>query len=150
MEAPCDAGEPVAPPAMTERNGDREHTRPLRCGYAIETAHQLREEIVGIEFLDDQLQECTRPRDLRRASGKRPDCARTKLVPPMVGLVLLLCPRGFFEVTIDVDDGGTDLAHGSSSELAARRYTRAGFGAEGLGSPRCYGGCERVSGDMRA
>ena len=135
---------------MTERDGSREHTRPLPCGYAIELAHQLREEVVRIELLDDQLQECQRPRKLSRASGKHPDCARTKLVPPMVGLVLLLCPCGFFQETIDVDDDGTDLAHGSSNELAACGYTRAGFSAEGLGSPRCYGGCERVSGDMRA
>ena len=105
---------------MAERDGDREDARPLPCGYAIEAAHQFREEIVGIELRDDQLQECARPRELRRASGERPDCARTKLVAPTVGLVLLLCPCGFFEETIDVDDDGTDLAHGSSSELAAR------------------------------
>ena len=124
---------------MAKRDGDGEHARPLPCGYAIETAHQLREEIVGIKLLDDQLQECTRPCELRRASGERTDRARTKLLPPLIGLVLLLCPCGFFQETIDVDDGGTDLAHGSSSKLAARGYTRAGFGAEGLGSPRCYG-----------
>ena len=112
---------------MAERDGDRKHARPLPCGHTIELAHQLREEIVGIELLDDQLQECTRPRELRRASGERPDCARTKLVAPLIGLVLLLCPCGFFQVTIDVDDGGTDLAHGSSSVLAARGYTRAGL-----------------------
>ena len=121
---------------MTERDGDREDARPLPCGYAIETAYQLGEEIVGIEFLDDQLQECTRPRQLGRASGERPECARPELVPPTVGLVLLLCPGRFLQKAIDVDDGGTDLAHGSSSELAACAYTRAGFGAEGLGSPR--------------
>lgn len=148
VEAPCDAGEPVAPPAMTERDGSREHTRPLPCGYAIELAHQLREEVVRIELLDDQLQECQRPRKLSRASGKHPDCARTKLVPPMVGLVLLLCPCGFFQETIDVDDGVTDLAHGSSDWQ--RVNARVPVSAEGLGSPRCYGGCERVSGDMRA
>ena len=135
---------------MAERDSDRKHARPLPCGHTIELAHQLGEEIVGIELLDDQLQECTRPGELRRASGERTDCARTKLLPPLIGLVLLLCPCGFFQETIDVDDDGMDLAHGSSNELAARGYTRAGFGAEGLGSPRCYGGCERVSGDMRA
>ena len=111
---------------MAERDGDRKHARPLPCGHTIELAHQLREEIVGIELLDDQLQKCTRPRELRRASGERADCARTKLVPPLIGLVLLLCPCGFFQETIDVDDGRTDLAHGSSSELAARERTRAG------------------------
>ena len=133
---------------MAERDGDRKHARPLPCGNTIELAHQLREEIVGIEFLDDQLQKCTRPRELRRASGERPDCARTKLLPPLIGLVLLLCPCGFFQETIDVDDGGTDLAHGSSDWQ--RVNARVPVSAEGLGSPRCYGGCERVSGDMRA
>ena len=103
MEAPCDASEPVAPPAMTECDGDRQHARPLPCGHTIEVAHQLREEVVGIEFLDDQLQECTRR---------------------------------------------TDLAHGSSDWQ--RVNARVPVSAEGLGSPRCYGGCERVSGDMRA
>ena len=112
---------------MAERDGDRENARPLPCGYAIETAYQLREEVVRIELLDDQLQECTRPRELRRASGERPDRARTKLLSPSIGLLLLLCPCGFFQETIDVDNDGTDLAHGSSSELAAREYTRAGL-----------------------
>ncbi len=111
---------------MAERDGDRKHARPLPCRHAIELAHQLREEIVGIELLDDQLQECARPSELRRASSERPDCARTKLVPPTIGFVLLLCPCGFFQETIDVDDDGTDLAHDSSNELAARERTRAG------------------------
>lgn len=105
---------------MAERDGDREYARPLPCRYAIETAYQLREQVIGIEFLDDQFQECTRPCELRRASGERLHCARTKFLPPSIGLLLLSCPCGFFQETIDVDDGVTDLAHGSSSELAAR------------------------------
>ncbi|HWI16264.1 MAG TPA: hypothetical protein VNT81_00850 [Vicinamibacterales bacterium] len=133
---------------MTERDGDREHARPVPCGYAIQIAHQLREEIVGIELLDDQLQKCTRPGELRRAFRERTDCARAKLLPPSLGLVLLLCPCGCFQVTIDVDDGVTDLAHGSSDWQRAN--TRVPVSAEGLGSPRCYGGCEWVRGDVRA
>ena len=134
---------------MTERDGDREHARPLPRGYTIEVAHQLREEVVGIELLDNQLQERTRPCELRRASGKRADCARTKLLAPSLGLVLLLGPCGFFQVTIDVDDGVTDLAHGSSDWQRAQMHA-CRLSAEGLGSPRGYGGCERVSGDVRA
>ena len=124
MEAPGDAGEPVAPPATTQHDGDREHTRPLPRRHAIQVAYQLRKEVVGIELLDDQLQERTRPGELRRPFGERPDCARTKLVPPSVGLVLLVRPCGFFQVPIDVDDGGTDLAHGSSDDWQ-RAYTHA-------------------------
>jgi hypothetical protein len=107
---------------MTERDGDRENARPLPCRYAIETAYQLREEVVGIEVLDDQLQECTRPREFRRASGERPDRAGTKLLSPSIGLLLLLRPCGFFQETIDVDDGGTDLAHGSSDWRRAQTH----------------------------
>jgi hypothetical protein len=133
---------------MTERDGDREHARPVPRRHAIQVAHQLREEVVGIELLDDHLQECTRPPELRRAYGKRSDCARPKLLPPSVGLVSLLCPCGLFQERIDVDDGVTDLAHGSSDDWRAN--ARAPVSAESLGSPRRYGGCERVSGDVRA
>ena len=133
---------------MTERDGDRENPRPMPRRHAIQIAHQLREEVVGIELLNDQPQECTSPGELRRALGERTDCARTKLLPPSFGLVLLLCPCGCFQVTIDVDDGVTDLAHGSSDWQRAN--TRVPVSAEGLGSPRCYGGCEWVSGDVRA
>ena len=107
---------------MAERDGDREDARPLPCGYAIETAYQLREEVVGIEFLDDELQERTRPCELGRASGERLDCPRTKLLPPSIGLLLLLCPCGFFQETIDVDNGVTDLAHGSSDWRRAQTH----------------------------
>jgi hypothetical protein len=108
---------------MTERDRDREHARPLPSRHAIEVAHQLREEIVGIELPDDQLHECTRPRELGCAFRKRPECARTKLLPPLVGFVLLLGPCGFFQETIEVDDGGRDLAHGSS-DVTARADAR--------------------------
>jgi hypothetical protein len=145
VEAPCDAGESVAPPAITERDGDREHARPLPSWDAIEVAHQLTKEIVRVELPDDQLQECTRPRELRRPFGERPHGARTKLLSPLVGLILLVCPCGFFQETIDVDDGVTDLAHGSSDDWRAQ-HARVPVNAEGLGSPRRYGGREWVSG----
>jgi hypothetical protein len=88
-EAPSDAGEPVAPPAVTKRDGDREHARPQPRRYAIQVPHQPRKEVVRVEFVDDQLQECAGPRELRRASGERPDCARAKLLPPSLGLPVL-------------------------------------------------------------
>jgi hypothetical protein len=109
---------------VTERDGDREHARPLPRRHAIEIAHHLREEIVRIELLNDQLQERTRPGERRRASRKRADGARTKLLPPSVSLALLVGPCGFFQVLIEVDEGVTDLAHGSSEHLAARVNAR--------------------------
>ena len=52
---------------MPERDGERNYLRPPPPGNAIEVANQLGEEIVRIEFVDDQLQESARPLQLRRA-----------------------------------------------------------------------------------
>ena len=57
-EASGDPREPVTPPAMAERDGDRDHVRPLAPRDPIEIADEFGEQIVGIELLDDQLQEC--------------------------------------------------------------------------------------------
>jgi hypothetical protein len=72
VEAPRDAGQPVTSPAVAERDGDREHPRPLPRRHAIEVANQLCEKVVGVQFLDDQFQERARPRQLRRARSEQP------------------------------------------------------------------------------
>jgi len=55
---------------MSERDGERDHLRPAPRRNAIEIANKLRKEVVRVEFQDDQLQEGTRPRELRRAGGE--------------------------------------------------------------------------------
>jgi hypothetical protein len=100
---------------MAERDGDRDHVRPLPPWYAIEPADEFGEEIVGIQLLDDQLQERARPGELSRACCKQAQHARAKLSPPAFGIELLFGPEGLFEVAVDVGDVATDLAHGSSS-----------------------------------
>jgi hypothetical protein len=66
--------------------GDRKGFEPDRCDRggaleccgvgivrdAIEIANELPEEVVRVEFPDDQLQECASPLKLRRARGKMP------------------------------------------------------------------------------
>jgi hypothetical protein len=88
---------------MPERDGERDHLRPAPWGNAIEIANQLREEVVRIEFMDDQLQECTRPLQLRRARCEQAQRAWTKLLPPPLGVELLLGSNGVFEESIDVE-----------------------------------------------
>ena len=46
---------------MAKRDRDREHARPVPQRHTIEIANELREQIVGEEFVDDQLQERARP-----------------------------------------------------------------------------------------
>ena len=53
VEAPRDAGQPVTSPAVAKRNGDRDNVGPLPTWNAIEVANELREEVVGIQFVDD-------------------------------------------------------------------------------------------------
>jgi len=53
----------VLSPAMPERDGERDDLRPTPPRHAIEIANELREEVVRVEFPDDQLQECARPRE---------------------------------------------------------------------------------------
>lgn len=60
-------GKSVVSPAVAEGDRDREDARPVPSGHAIEIADQLREEVVGVEFLDDRLQERARPGEPRRA-----------------------------------------------------------------------------------
>jgi hypothetical protein len=129
---------------MAERDGDRDHVRPLPPWYAIDPADKFGEEIVGIQLLDGQLQERARPGELSRACGKQAQHARAKLSPRAFGIELLFGPEGLFEVAVDVGDVATDLAHGSSSTNSARANERVPARAEGLGSPRDYGGCEKA------
>ena len=58
--------EPVSSPAIPERDGERDDLRPTPSRDAIEIANELRKEVVRVEFPDDQLQECARPRERRR------------------------------------------------------------------------------------
>ncbi len=125
---------------MAERDGDCEHARPLPARHTIEIAHQLREAVVGIELLDDELQERARPGKLRGACGEVPQRTRTKLLPPAIGVELLLRSGGVFEVAVDVDDRTTDLTHGCTSNTSQHaRNKRVPINAEGLGRPRGYG-----------
>src|SRR5262249_55907671 len=62
--------------------------------YADRFADQLGEEVVRVEFVDDQLQECARPLQLRCARCEQPQRAWTKLLPPPVGVELLFGSNG--------------------------------------------------------
>ena len=48
-----DPRQTVTSPAVAKRDGDRDHARPLPPWYAIEVPNQLREEVVGVQFLDE-------------------------------------------------------------------------------------------------
>jgi hypothetical protein len=133
-ETPRDTGKSVTSPAVAKRNGDGDHARPLASRHAIEVAHQLREEVVGIELLDDRLQECARPGELRGAGGKQPHRTRAKFVTPALGIVLLFGPGGFFKVAVEVDDRTTDLAHGCTS-TKFRHARRSRSRADNCGGP---------------
>jgi hypothetical protein len=54
-----DPRETIASPTVAKRDSDREHVRPLPPWHAIEVAHEFREEIVGIQLLDERVQEPT-------------------------------------------------------------------------------------------
>ena len=123
MEALGDPRETVTSPAVTERNRDRNHVGPLPTWNAIEVANEVIEEVVGIQFFDDQLHERARPGEPRGARRERTHCARTKLRPPPLGIELLFRPSGVFELTVDVDEDWTDLAHGCPSTNHGTRDT---------------------------
>jgi hypothetical protein len=116
---------------MTKRNGDRDHLRVPAKRNAIEIADQLCEEFVGVEFLDEHLQECARPGELRGTLGKLPHRTRTQLLAPTVGIELLFRPDGIFELAIDVDDHVTELAHGCTSTSSARTLCAGSAGGPG-------------------
>jgi len=67
---------------MPERDGERDDLRPTPSRDAIEIANELRKEVVRVEFPDDQLQECARPRERHRTRCEQTKRAWTKLLPP--------------------------------------------------------------------
>jgi hypothetical protein len=111
---------------VAKRDGDRDHVRPLLARHAIEIAHELREEVVGEQFRDDQLQERARPCELRGTGGEQPHGIRTKLRPPPLGIELLFRSCGVFELTIDVEEQVTERAHGCTSGEEGQALTRGG------------------------
>ena len=112
--------EPVLSPAMPERDGERDDLRPTPPRDAIEIANELRKEVVRVEFPDDQLQECARPRERRRTRCEQTKRAWTKLLPPPLCIELLLGSSGVFEESIDVEGEIVDLAHAQTSVIATR------------------------------
>jgi hypothetical protein len=89
--------ETVTSPAVAKRDRNREHVWPLAPRDAIDVAKQLRKEIVGIEFLDDQLQKGSRPGELRGARGEQPHRTRANFFAPALGVELLFRPNGVFQ-----------------------------------------------------
>jgi hypothetical protein len=147
LEALGDPRETVTSPAVAKRDGDRDDARPLPPWYAIEVPNQLGEEVVGVQFLDKQLQECARPGELRGARGEEPHRTRPKFLPPPLGIDLLFRPGGVFELAVDVADDMPDLAHDcTSTNHGTRDFDRVPTIAEGLGRPRGYGVCEKRAG----
>src|SRR5207247_4484142 len=110
-----EAREAVAPPTVAERDRNRDDVRPSPRRHAIEVAHEFREEIVGIQFLDEGLQERTGPPELRGACGEEPHRTGSKLLPPPLGIELLFRPSGVFELTIDVEKQVMERTHGNTS-----------------------------------
>jgi hypothetical protein len=102
-------------PTASERDRDREHAGPVARRHAIEVADQFPEEIVGIQFLDNRLQEWARPSEPRRACREQPHRTRTKLRPPPLDIEPVLGPVGLFEVLVNVGDGVLDDTHDDSS-----------------------------------
>jgi hypothetical protein len=88
---------------MAKRNRDGQGVGPAPARDAIEVSHDVREEIVGIEFLDRGLQECAGPWQRRRACGELTHRTRTQLRPPPFGIKRLLGANGVFEVVVNVD-----------------------------------------------
>src|SRR4051812_23159161 len=100
---------------MAQRDSTREHPGPLAPRDAIERADEFGEEIVGIEFLDDRLHECARPRKASVVCGELPQLTWTDLTPPSIRIEVLFGPETCLQVLVDVGDAGPNLAHGSSS-----------------------------------
>jgi len=105
---------------MPESDGERDDLRPAAPRDAIEIANELREEVVRVEFPDDQLQECATPRQLPCARGEQPQRTRTQFLPPPLDVELLFGSSGVFEESIDVEGEIVDLAHAQTSVIATR------------------------------
>jgi hypothetical protein len=120
---------------MPERDGERDDLRPSMPRDAIEITNELREEVVRVEFPDDQLQECARPRERRRTRCEETERAWTKLRPPPVGIELLFGSNGLFEESIDVEGEIVDLAHGSDLRDRDTRISARVSKCRGPGPP---------------
>src|SRR5205085_5651027 len=128
---------------------------------AIEIANEFQEEVVRVEFPDDQLQECATPRQLPCACGEQPQGTRTQLLPPPLDVELLFGSSGVFEESIDVEGEIVDLAHVQTSGIATRAPSARVSKCRGPGPPAvmvwvtrrragmCPRGYERGSVDRR-
>jgi hypothetical protein len=81
---PGDPGEIGLAPAVTKQERDRDGPRQLGRPEAMGRADDLVEEIVGVEFVEEQRDQRTRPRERPRACGHQPHRTRTELAPPVV------------------------------------------------------------------
>jgi hypothetical protein len=126
MESSGYAGQAVAPPAVTQRKGDRDDLRPTPQRHAIDVADEFPEEIVGMQFVDEQFQQCAGALELCAVCGEQPHRTRPKLFAPPSRIELLFGSNGIVELTINVVHQVTELAHGYTSNtdgthLVARR-----------------------------
>src|SRR5579864_2499227 len=97
MELLGEAREPLTSPAATQCDSDREQARPVPRRNAMEIADEVREESIGIQLLDDDLQERRRPPQRARGRRKAPHRTRTDLLAPSIGVELLFGSNGIFE-----------------------------------------------------
>jgi hypothetical protein len=111
MEETCDVREAVTAPASTQRYGDRERERPATRWKPIQAAHQRREQVVGIEFVDDQLHKGARPHQLLGARCKQVQRTRPQLGAPSFGIEVLFLPERLLEERVDIGGYGVDLTH---------------------------------------
>src|SRR5438128_1712647 len=73
-------------PAVTKQERNRDSLRKPRRRKAIGCADNLREKIVGLEFVEEHRHERTRPRKMPCASGDEPHRTRTELAPPALDI----------------------------------------------------------------
>src|SRR5207237_5752712 len=77
--------------------------------------NELREEIVGVEFLNDRLQERARPGEARRTRREELHRGRTELRPPPLEIEPVLGPLGLLDVLVNFGDGVLGDTHDDSS-----------------------------------
>jgi hypothetical protein len=118
VKEPGKLGDPVASPGATQRDGEREHTRPTPRRHTMQIAYEFREERVRVQLLDDDRQERPRPAKLRSGCCKATQFTRTPFVSPSLGIELLFGPDGFFEQIVAVDDRRTDLTHAAPPRIS--------------------------------
>jgi hypothetical protein len=114
-EPPGDPGEIGLAPAVTKQERNRDGLRKPRRREAIGCADDVREEIVGLEFGEEQRDERTRPREVPRACGNQPHRTRTQLAPPTLGIGVLCGARSLVELPRDGERQVAGFAHGCTS-----------------------------------